>query len=202
MQKVFGIGFHKTGTTTLESVLSQLGYKVCGTRRELLNFIESGNYKPIFNLVDKYDAFEDNPWPLIYKELDNAFPNSKFILTKRNKDKWISSVVKHFGSSTTKMRKFIYGVGDPLGNEGIYLERYTQHNESVDAYFENRPNDLLVIDWSKEKDLSRIYEFLNINLPPNGVPHSNSGAARKFESIRKIKSDIKVQLKAFFKILK
>lgn len=202
MQKVFGVGFHKTGTTTLESVLSELGYKVCGTRREILKFIESGNFKPIFNLVEKYDAFEDNPWPLIYKELDNAFPNSKFILTKRNKDKWISSVVKHFGTSTTKMRTFIYGVGDPLGNEEIYLERYAQHNKSVETYFENRPNDLLIIDWSKEKDLSRLYEFLNVDLPPNQVPHSNSGAERKFESLRKLKSDIKVQLKSFFKILK
>ncbi len=202
MQKVFGIGFHKTGTTTLESVLTNLGYKVCGPKRELLDSIKSNDLKHIFQLVEKYDAFEDVPWPLIFTELDRKYPNSKFILTTRDSDKWIKSIVKHFGSSKTKMREFIYGVGDPRGNEEIYIERYINHNESVKAYFKDRPNDLLIIDWSKENDLSRIYDFLNIELPPNRVPHSNSGDARKYEYIRKIKSNFKVGLKSFFAKLK
>ena len=202
MQKVFGIGFHKTGTTTLESVLTDLGYKVCGPKRELLELIKSKKFKNIFKLVEKYDAFEDVPWPLIYKELDDEFPNSKFILTIRSTDKWISSVVKHFGNSKTKMREFIYGVGDPKGNEEIYINRYVSHNESVLSHFKKRPNDLLIIDWSQENDLTRIHEFLNIGLPPNGVPHSNIGDSRKYEHLRKVKANIKVGLKTFIQRLK
>jgi len=38
---------------------------------------------------------EDNPWPLIYKELDKRIPGCKFILTLRDEESWYSSVKRH-----------------------------------------------------------------------------------------------------------
>ena len=38
--KLFGIGFHKTGTTTLRYSLEALVYKVCGPRQDLLDPIK------------------------------------------------------------------------------------------------------------------------------------------------------------------
>ncbi len=39
-----------------------------------------------YELVAQYDAFQDNPWPIIYKGLDVKYPDSKFILMLRDPD--------------------------------------------------------------------------------------------------------------------
>ena len=47
------------------------------------------------------------------------------------------------------MRKWIYGVGCPEGNEDIYINRFKNHYEEVENYFRDRPQDLLVLDLAK-----------------------------------------------------
>ena len=174
-QKIFGIGFHKTGTSTLGEALHLLGYKVCDVRKKLVKTLFIGDLKPVFKIVDNYDAFEDNPWPLLFKELDAHYPNSKFILTLREPQSWLKSVVNHFGKDQTEMRKWIYGVGFPLGNERIYLQRYQQHNAGVLEYFKERPKDLLVLDWAKGEGWEKLCKFLNFPIPDLPFPHANRG---------------------------
>lgn len=48
-------------------------------------------------LARQFDAFGDNPWAVLYRELDTTFPGSKFILTTRDPDKWYASACKYFG---------------------------------------------------------------------------------------------------------
>ncbi len=105
--KIFGIGFHKTGTTSLGTALHDLGYSVCGLRKGALSYILRGDLEPVFGLVERYDAFEDNPWPLLYRELDQRFAGSKFILTVRERNDWLASAVNHFGTRETEMRQWI-----------------------------------------------------------------------------------------------
>ena len=52
-----------------------------------------------YAMVEQFDAFEDNPWPLLYRELDERFPGSKFILTRRPTENWINSQVKDFATT-------------------------------------------------------------------------------------------------------
>ena len=84
-------------------------------------------------IVPKFDAFQDNPWPIIYRFLDKEYPGSKFILTIRPSDKWIGSVTDHFSKGRPPMREWIYGPGkaNPIGNEAVYVERYERHNREV-----------------------------------------------------------------------
>ncbi len=70
--KVIGIGFHKTGTSTLDSALVELGYKVLGTRIDLASNLFNEDFETVFKLTEKYDAFQDNPWPLLYKKFDKS----------------------------------------------------------------------------------------------------------------------------------
>ena len=73
------------------------------------------------DLVARYDAFQDNPWPVLYRDLDEAYPGSKFILTLHDPQAWIASLVRHFGLEETPMRRWIYGFGCPQGNEAVYV---------------------------------------------------------------------------------
>jgi hypothetical protein len=124
--KVFCIGSHKTGTTSLEIALKKLGYRVRGSFGTKDPDIANKVHQMAYAMVEKYDAFEDNPWPVLFKELDRRFPGSKFILTRRPADAWIRSMVKDFATTETPMRRWIYGedAGCPEGNEDVYIARY------------------------------------------------------------------------------
>jgi len=176
MTKAFGIGFHKTGTSTLSSALEILGYRVCAGRRNLVESAVAGDLEPFFKVLEEYDACQDNPWPIIYKELDQRFPGSKFILTERDTDKWLRSVVNHFGGEETEMRTWIYGVGDPRDHEDVYTERYERHNREVREYFKDRPGDLLIVNWAEGDGWKEMCAFLGEKVPSKPFPHANKGA--------------------------
>jgi hypothetical protein len=171
--KVFCIGFHKTGTTSLHSALEVLGYKVCEEFGVHDPDIRETALPRALALVPEYDAFRDNPWPILYQELDEQVSGSKFILTMRPAERWIRSVLNHFGGRTSAMREWIYGVGDPTGNEQRYIERYQQHNEDVQHYFADRPGDLLVIDLTAGDGWEKLCPFLGCSIPVQEFPHSN-----------------------------
>ena len=173
--KVFCIGFHKTGTSSMASALKQLGYKVTGPDGVNDPDIEKNAITMAFNLAKHFDAFQDNPWPILFKELDAEFPDSKFILTLRSTDSWMKSQLNHFGVKETPMRQWIYGVGCPEGNEDIYLARFKHHNEEVVEYFKDRPSDLLILDLPRGDGWEMLCPFLGVDIPAKPFPHTNKG---------------------------
>jgi len=179
MSKIFCIGFQKTGTTSLGVAFERLGYKVCGVYHELLPDLCKGDLDKIKEIVREYEVCKDNPWPVLYRQLDQYFPGSKFVLTLRDEETWINSVVNHFDSKPSDMIRYIYGVPFPSGNETLFLERYRKHNEEVKAYFKNRPGDLLIIDLEKEDVWNKLCPFLQIPIPSFPFPHANKGAYTK-----------------------
>jgi sulfotransferase family protein len=180
--KVFGIGFHKTGTTSLALALKQLGYSVTGPNGVNDPNISQNAHLMVRELVEKFDAFQDNPWPILFKELDAWYPNSKFVLTLREPESWIRSQVKHFGTRVTPMRTWIYGVGCPEGNEVLYLERFEGHNRDVLEHFRGRPNDLLAMDFSKGDGWEKLAPFLGKDVPNAPFPHANKAEHREKNS--------------------
>jgi hypothetical protein len=186
MVKIFGIGFHKTGTTTLDTVFHLLGYNACPVRTDLAESLVKGDLEPTFTVVRQYDAFQDNPFPILYKELDEAFPGSKFIMTYRDDEKWLKSIVNSFGKGKTLMRKWIYGDkhGAPLSNEEVYLTRYQKHNNEVRAYFKSRPEDFLEVSWEDGDGWEKICTFLGVPVPEVPFPHANKGDYKKKKSTK------------------
>ncbi len=180
--KVFCIGFHKTGTTSLAVALNTLGYRVTGPNGVKDSNIENNVLLMAYDLAEQFDAFQDNPWPIIYREVDAKFPGSKFILTLRNSESWISSQVRHFGRKETPMRKWIYGVGCPEGNEDIYLKRFEDHNSDVKNYFKDRPKDLLVLDLAKRDGWEKLCPYLGADIPSVEFPHANKASDREKEN--------------------
>jgi hypothetical protein len=182
--KVFCIGFHKTGTTSLELALKQLGYKVTGCFGTKDPQISEKVYAWADELVKKYDAFEDNPWPVIYREMDSKYPGSKFIHTIRPAEAWIKSQVRDFALANTPMREWIYGVGCPEGNEEIYVQRYERHNREVLEYFKDRPDDLLTFDMPKGDGWEQLCPFLGAEIPNKPFPHANKASfSRKIKNL-------------------
>ncbi len=181
-QKIFCIGFQKTGTTSMNTALQDLGFSVksvFGNDMEYSalkhQYIEKG-----LALAAEYDAVEDMPWPLLYRELDKAFPNAKFILTVRDTTSWLRSICDHFGSNPDPMQQLTYGesFSAPIGNEDHYCRVYEAHNASVEEYFADRPEDLLVLNLSDGNSWEKICTFIDVPVPNKPFPRSNTKAHR------------------------
>ena len=75
--KVFCIGFHKTGTTTMRAALEMLGYRVTGPNGTRDPEIAAKLEAMVDRLATEFDAFQDNPWPLVYRRMDAEWPGSR-----------------------------------------------------------------------------------------------------------------------------
>lgn len=95
--KIFCIGFNKTGTTTLEQVLRLYGYRMPDQQEQearLTRQVFSTDYTELKSYCSGFDAFQDMPFSQgqAYVAADALFPNSKFILTERSSDAWFASM--------------------------------------------------------------------------------------------------------------
>jgi hypothetical protein len=87
VNKVFGIGLPKTGTTSLNAALNHLGLNSIHNPLDLRRQAHEGTYK--FDR-DDWDALT-NFGEHFYPQLDEAYPESKFILTIRDEEEWAES---------------------------------------------------------------------------------------------------------------
>ena len=177
--KVFCIGLNKTGTTTLEKCGELLGLECASCNRSHLEDVtHQRGLQNIVNTVNEFDLFQDWPYPLIYKELDQLFPGSKFILTTRiNEIAWLDSLKRHSWRThpTQHCRKLAYGFDYPFGFEKEHLQFYKSHNEAVRNYFSNREDDFIELCWETGSGWGELCEFLGMEVPEIPFPHMRKG---------------------------
>lgn len=182
-QKVFGIGFHRTGTTTLQTALETLGYAVVGMRSKEWEAYTAYDFGSIHETVEEFDGFRDMPWPLFYETLAEIYPNAKFILTLRDEDAWAKSCSGNYKSTPHPMFSHIYGFEVFSGNEAKATEVYRRHIDSVREYFRDCPNRYHEQDLTTQPDWVPLCNFLNEPVPDRPFPHANN---RPKSSVQKI----------------
>jgi len=129
------------------------------------------------------------PWSLFYKELEELYPDAKFILTLRDTEEWIGSVVRHWGSIKVPLHKKIYNVPCAEGFESTYIEMYQKHNQEVLQFFRNKPN-FLVMKQGKDFNYKSLCNFLQLEIPNVQFPHSrkNNRIRAKYKIYRMLRS--------------
>ena len=179
--KVFGIGWAKTGTTTLGSCFRLLGLRHASQRLDLVSAMQEGDSARIHSVVDEHDSFEDWPWILLYSQLDQAYRASRFVLTVRDDERWLRSyrgMLAREGSPSSELnevRRVLYGLPFPDVTDEQLLSRYRAHNDRVLEYFNHRQNALLVVDWERGDGWSELCDFLGASPPGVPFPHENRG---------------------------
>ncbi|MDJ0630935.1 MAG: sulfotransferase [Rhodobacter sp.] len=186
--KVFGVGFQKTGTTSLGTIFSKLGYDVLSysafrhlADRDDLSWDEVTALA--LELAAGADAAKDTPWPLLYKELDAAFPGSKFIHVTRDTSAWLNSAVNDFQSHPNAIHRLIYGSDGPVGHEEVWTARYEAHNAEVAAYFADRPDDYLHLRLEDGVTYEKVCPFLGAPLVGTGAPKANTRGKKKLKML-------------------
>lgn len=147
--KIFCIGFNKTGTTSLEAVLRELGFSLPDQRvqEDLLSHVmASGRYDILEKFVCDYDAFQDVPFSQenLYITLDALFPRSKFILTVRDPERWYQSLVRFH------QKVFGFESIEEASNPDFWLsgKRNTYHFERQKRFVTRVVDGSVVVDWS------------------------------------------------------
>jgi hypothetical protein len=171
--KVFCIGDVKTGTNSLYKALRILGYR---TVRNLdpWAWYEEGWELYIKKLEKyKYDAYVDFPLGEgdLYQKIDKAIPNSKFILTLRDKYSFEKSYVNYFRHSPFETKS-------PQELEQR-IQKFEQRNKQVIEYFKDRPSQLLVMNIFEGDGWNKLCNFLNKSIPNKPFPHKNIGRYKK-----------------------
>ncbi len=177
--RIFGIGLHKTATSSLHAALQILGYESAhwesgAWAKSVWDEVRAGGIAPT---LEKFYAASDLPISILYKELDRAYPGSKFILTIRNEAEWLRSVRDHFSyKNPFRWEWDVYPFSNVI-HQAIYgrktfdyhtfRARYRWHNAEVIEHFKNRPDDLLVMRTPAWTDLCR---FLGNPVPSVDYP--------------------------------
>ena len=186
--KIFGIGFYKTGTTTLFEALKLLGFRTINGDKPgsypgaddgatLLKQIEAGDLRlPTFDL---FDAFTDNPYFRLWREIYAQFPEAKYILTARDEGPWIESCVRFYANRRIRpMRVWMFGPhADPsrdAASRRAWLDAYRAHNAAVRAHFAAAPpGQFLELDLVSRPRWDELCAFLGQPRPSVPLPHAN-----------------------------
>ena len=118
-----------------------------------------------------------------YKDIYEAWPDSKYILTIRNSDSWLNSARRHFTngkSGMTLYREAIYGTWKvwELTDEEL-LGIYNGWNDKIRNFFKGKDNfmEINFIECDDKKSLmNKLLNFLELeSIPGLNFPHSNKG---------------------------
>ena len=186
--KIFCIGFYKTGTTTLFEALRILGYHAVNGDKPgsypgaddgatLIRQIDAGDCRlPTFEM---FDAFTDNPYFRIWREIYALYPDARYVLTVRDEPAWIASVVRFYRDRRIRpMRLWMFGKhADPsrdAESRQAWLDAYRAHNAAVREFFAGRQGQYLEIDPTREPGWDRLCAFLGAPIPAQPWPHANA----------------------------
>lgn len=186
--RIFGVGLHKTGTTSLARAFQVLGYDSAHWESpNWAKFIwdEMKDYGRSWTLEQHYTLC-DLPIPLLYRELDKAYPGSKFVLTTRDEDAWIKSIKVHWAAMregwdrdifSNQVHKELYGTTE--FDEGVFRTTYRRHNQEVRDYFRSRPDDLLEIEIEENTSMNGLCRFLDRPPINRRFPHKHRSAEQE-----------------------
>ncbi len=152
--------------------------------------------------LEPYDAVTDSPVssPEVFSMLDQQFPGTKFIYTTRDLPSWMKSVERHntmdhfahqlkgrietykdydpdrdyvFSCDSIGITEYLYRTPYKKLTPDVYAEAYLQHQRQVEAYFEKRQEDLLVLNVAEEGQWEKLCVFLGKEVPRKKFPHQN-----------------------------
>jgi len=175
INKIFGIGWSKTGTTSLNEALKILGIKITHDKTLIKAAIKYEKEKglPILSTLPQFRGFTE--WPIRdhFKEIDKVIPNSKFILTVRDLKSLLKSLL------VSARTKNIY-MGTPLvSNKRTMKKWYETYCRDVMYYFKNRPKDLLVMNICAGEGWEKLCDFLEVPIPDVPFPYLNTAESLK-----------------------
>jgi hypothetical protein len=209
MLQVIGVGFARTGTTSLRSALGVLGLGPCYHMFDAMSDparlgqwldIALGAAPDWPRVFEGYRSTVDWPAAAYWRELADAYPDAKLLLTVRDPDSWYDSVrntifkqridpprgLARLGSRLAEtvspdLRAFLAMTqetverpifDDRLDDRAHMTSAFTRHIEQVQAAF---PADRL-LTYRVADGWAPLCTFLDTPIPDRPFPRDNSSA--------------------------
>ncbi len=188
-RKVFAVGFNKCATTSLHALFTSLGLpSYHGTRWRSSDKIW---------LLRTFDCFSDGI-PQDLAKLDRLFPGSKFVLQVRDLESWVCSRLAHI----ERAKKDGIYVGDLEWDatehavKSWILQR-NRHHLFVQKYFADRPDDLLVVNFIRDRSAgTRVANFLgfrgNFERPESNVNPEKNVQSRHIDMLNRCAAELRI----------
>lgn len=176
--RVFNIGLNKTGTGSLHLALQVLGIPSAhyvvpeGNVKDIIKANAQGG-RPLLAGLEQYRAISDWNFPDtndLFRDFDEQYPGSKFIMTTRSLESWLRSRESHVSSNQVKPQ---YKRDWKTVDVEAWTAEYHHHHQAVREYFANRPGDLLEMDISQGDGWEKLCPFLGVEVPSVPFPHKN-----------------------------
>lgn len=191
--KYLGVGFMKTGLTSLLYAMQDLGYESRGKSFKLFRRFLAGDYAAVMANYDTADFFVDWPHAFMYEPfLAKYGDKARFILTVRDSEAWWRSLLSHnrYAHPITHSHGRIFGRFYPHGFKDEHIEFYEEHNARVQAFFAERGlSDRLLVQKVEDPDKQeKLIDFLGLPGGLEAYPHGNRSDKRisrdPFDSFR------------------
>ena len=195
--KIICVGIGKTGTKSISKALRHLGYTVFDWEEQVVDFqdhwvdvFQNGAQLDVKRVYQHADAVVDAPGNFFWEEILEAYPDSKVILSEREEDSWLKSLVNQLQvfeavisrrflavlSPTSRKQIFILyshltailGSADPK-SASVLRTRYRMHNHRVKSLVP--PEKLLV--YNVKQGWKPLCDFLGCEVPTVAFPHEN-----------------------------
>jgi hypothetical protein len=186
---VIGAGFGRTGTLSLKQALEELGVGPCYHMMEVIKkpggaaqweAVADGKALDWEDVFDGFRSTVDWPSATYYRELAEAFPDAKVILSLRDPESWFASTQAtifkqafddpndQFSRMASKVigRLFDHRMHDKAHVIGVY----NRHNETVQQVI---PADRLLV-YNVAEGWSPLCAFLGVPVPEGPMPKVNS----------------------------
>ena len=180
MAKIFVVGLHRCAGQSVELFLRNVGFRTCHwpaivegidyqSKIDGLETARTTIVKILRPVFDAYDAVSDVPLPALYRELDRAYPDARFIAIYRNPFDWVRSVRQHCAGRPLDLYERVqywhYLSDKPHRLDEVTDDRligmFWQHYANLTAHFAGRGN-LLLVDLG-EPEIGRLLStFLDI----------------------------------------
>lgn len=197
MVQVIGAGFGRTGTTSMKAALEHLGFgptyhmfEILGRPERMAPWADilDGGTPDWATVFDGYQSTVDWPGCTYWRELAEAYPDAKVLLTVRDPQKWYDSVHGSIFQVAS-----MPGVPDDPGLAGILpdirrmiwdepgtfggrfedrehaISVYEQHNAAV---IDGVPADRLLV-YTVGDGWEPLCDFLGVAVPEVDFPHVN-----------------------------
>ncbi len=193
---VIGAGVGRTGTYSLKLAINQIGAGPCHHMEEVIHnmpaqvplWASALGGRPDWNAIyDGYASAVDWPTAAFFRELHEAYPSAKFVLTHRSPETWadsfgstIHTLISNTDQAPPEMKAWlemaagvITKTGFPVGlDRAGLIEAFQAHNEAVRATIPSR--QLLVYQVSE--GWAPLCDFIGAPVPSDPFPRSNDRA--------------------------
>ena len=162
--KIFDIGIFIGQSTNIIFKILGLNHKSDSRQLKLL-YNEYKSMDLLYEIIDEYDSFDGDPWREIdYKLVNNRYPNSKFIFSYIDDDKWIDNLEKIF-SPKYNINNFeeIYLNKNWIENREQYIESLIKYKNNklnnIKKYFLDKNN---ILNYNLKEGWNPICDFLEL----------------------------------------